>query len=69
MKNCYDPINTKLFDQLSERILQLYGKDIKHQFRRVFKQIIHKVTRALTRRKNKRVMILIGENHEGLISL
>lgn len=70
MKNCFDRDNNEIFDLLSKNILEAHGKELEEQFRRVFEQIIEEVktAKALAKTENKRLMILIGENHEGLNS-
>lgn len=70
MANCFDQINNKIFDLISKKILEEHGKELEDHFKSVFLEVIElvKAAKALAKTENKRLMILIGEDHEGLNS-
>lgn len=69
--NCFDLINNEIFDLLSEAIWTEHDKELTEQFKSVFEQVIDEIKKAkeAAKTENKRLMILIGEDHHGLNSL
>lgn len=69
--NCFDGKNNEIFSLLSEAILTAHGEELEEQFRNVFKYVIDEIKQAkeCAKTENKRLMILIGEDHHGLNSL
>jgi hypothetical protein len=69
--NCFDRTNNEIFDLLSEAVLIAHGKELEEQFKSIFEQVIDEIKKAkeAAKTENKRLMILIGEDHHGLNSL